>query len=90
MSAMLGVGLARLCKSARDGVQLIVNTPALGALLFSRQNNVCYVHARSVTPQKREFIDRDAECRHRIRGMSLVPWSLSVMRSAARVAFSLH
>ena len=44
------------------------HTPA-SAGLCSRQNNVRYVHARSLTPQEREFIHRDAECRNqRIKG----------------------
>ena len=52
-----------------DLVEFCREAPALGALLFSRQNNVRYVHARSVTPQEREFIHRDAECRNqRIKG----------------------
>ena len=60
--------LPRVCgclrEPAGDLVQLVMERTTLGALLFSRQNNVRYVHARDITPQDSEFIHRDAECRN--------------------------
>ena len=46
------LGVCASAKPAGDLVKFIMERTALGALLFSLQNNVRYVHARSVTPQE--------------------------------------
>ena len=88
--------LPRVCgclrEPAGDLVQLVMERTTLVALLFSRQNNVRYVHAREHHPSRYASLSTETPNAgtSALREMSSLPRSLSVMHSAARVAFSSH